>query len=136
MKRILGLCVALCLVAAVLSMLVPHAHAAEHADHCVCGGSAVGLGDHTDCNPISWKPLSSVANLSKMNFGNLASGNYYLDGNVTVTGWSYVGDFTVSDDKTVVDITQRVDIKLCLNGYQVTSKNKYLRLLRNTDNGR
>lgn len=69
-------------------------------DHCVCADKAKGVGDHTACTTENWTPWTSTTSLPT------TSGNYYLLDNVTAAG------FTTSND---------VDIRLCLNGYTVTT---------------
>lgn len=70
----------------------------EHI-HCVCAGTAKGVGNHTACEDIEWTPWTSATSLPT------TSGNYYLVEDVTTAG------FTTSND---------IDIKLCLNGHTVT----------------
>ena len=73
----------------------------HNSDHCVCGGSAVGNHDHV-CANITWKPMPA----NTTNLSNLASGNYYL-----------------TQDMTITAITSVTDLKLtiCLNGYDITT---------------
>ena len=72
--------------------------ASQH--HCVCGGQAKGVGDHTTCQSIEWTPWTSTTSLPT------TSGNYYLVEDVNGPG------FTMPND---------ADIKLCLNGHTVTT---------------
>ena len=69
--------------------------------HCVCGGSAMGVEDHV-CEKIQWQPLSGT-----VNFGTLAAGNYYLSGDVTVSG--------------AANIAAGTTLRICLNGHNITS---------------
>ncbi len=71
----------------------------HNGDHCVCGGSAVGNHDHV-CEDITWQPLpTDTTNLSK-----LASGNYYLTQDLTVTAISNM---------------EKLQLSICLNGYDI-----------------
>ncbi len=108
----------LMLAAAMAAGLCLTASAAEtetaHADHCLCGGAAVGVGDHTQCEDVTWQPISQAfaavgRTVSTADFGKLPSGNYYLDADVTVTAASGIGTSTVT--KTVA---------ICLNGHDIT----------------
>lgn len=100
------------------------ANAQEHTDHCVCGGAAVGVGDHTECADITWTPLSEALEalgqtMSTADFGYLPSGNYYLDGNVTVKKASAIGYKKDSLATTPDDVA---NICICLNGYSITAE--------------
>ena len=66
--------------------------------HCVCGGHAKGVGDHTTCSNIEWTPWTSKTSLPT------TSGNYYLMVDVNASGYTMTGGD---------------DIKLCLNGHNV-----------------
>ena len=48
---------------------------------CVCGGKAVGVGDH-ECEDVLWNPLSDVNQLPK-------KGNYFLTDDLTLTAQAY-----------------------------------------------
>ncbi len=88
------------LVAAMLCLPVS-AEGATHphdADHCICGGSAEGNHDHV-CKAATWQPLSDGFG----SFSTLASGNYYLTEDVTVTA-----------PKTIT-----AKLTVCLNGYDI-----------------
>ena len=80
----------------------PRVHAGRH---CVCGGSAVDVEEHT-CNNLPWKSLpAGTTDLSQ-----LANGNYYLTGDITVTEAPKTGENSPWKDKK---------INLCLNGYDI-----------------
>ena len=76
----------------------PHPH---NGDHCVCGGSAVGVQDHS-CSNISWSAVPT----STKDLNALKSGNYYL-----------TQDLTISAATTI----NNKQIKLCLNGYSIST---------------
>lgn len=105
----------------------PKASAAEETvhSHCVCGGSAEGVHDHA-CETIEWKPLSSVEglDLSNLDWKNVPAGNYYLDGDVTVTtvtdGYAIGSAVKNADGTTYTAEAQQ--ISLCLNGHTITTK--------------
>ena len=85
------------------------AETATHT-HCVCGGSAVGVHDH-QCADIVWTPLSEALTgvgltMQTADFGKLPSGNYYLDGDVTVANDTY--------------FTNKQQINICLNGHSIS----------------
>ncbi len=69
--------------------------------HCVCGGSAEGVMDHTCDETTEWSPISG-----SVDFGTLASGNYYLEGDVTVSACT--------------SIKQDVQLNICLNGNDIS----------------
>lgn len=73
-----------------------------HTDHCVCGGSAVGVHDHA-CETLEWKAWTEgVTDISK-----LGSGNFYLTGDVAITAATTLKEGTT--------------IRICLNGHNITS---------------
>lgn len=88
----------LVLVAAMLCLPVSAEEATHTGDHCVCGGSAVGNHDHV-CEDVTWTPLANGFG----SFSTLASGNYYLTEDVTVTA-----------PKAIVN-----KLSICLNGYNI-----------------
>ena len=100
------------------------ASAQEHENHCVCGGAAVGVGDHTQCADITWQPLSEALKsigqtMDAADFGYLPSGNYYLDGNVTVKKASAIG---YKKDNLALQPDDIANINLCLNGYTINTE--------------
>ena len=122
MKRMILSLLALCLLAGLLTLETPNAHAVDTHSHCVCGGNAANVPDH-QCQEVQWTPLSSVVNdLSKVDWKDVPSGYYYLDGNVKVTTTTD-SDSIGSSDKNA-DGTYTVksrQISLCLNGYNITT---------------
>ncbi len=76
--------------------------------HCVCGGSAVEVEDHV-CNNLPWKRLPE----GTTDFSQLANGNYYLTGDVTVTQTVTNGTDSPWKDKK---------LNLCLNGYDISTE--------------
>lgn len=72
--------------------------------HCVCGGHAVGVGDHTSCDDMQWTAWTDAGSLPT------TTGNYYLTCNVTFSK----------------AITTQVDskINLCLNGFTVSNSER------------
>lgn len=120
MKKLILILVALVALVPVLCM--PASASQTHEDHCVCGGAAVGVGDHTKCDNVEWKPLSKALEavgltMSTANFGKLSSGHYYLDGDVTVTAADAIGgkanDLVTTPNKTV-------ELVICLNGHSIS----------------
>lgn len=102
MKKLFLVCIVMLLVGA---LAVCAGAAEEHphnGNHCVCGGSAVGNHDHV-CADITWQPMPA----NTTNLSNLASGNYYL-----------------TQDMTITATTSKTDLKLtiCLNGYDITTE--------------
>ena len=95
---------------------------AQHK-HCQCGGSAVGVGDHTQCEDAVFTPISTALarvglTVDTADFGQLPSGYYYLDTDVTVTATGTLGSRvggTSTQSKTVKDVV------LCLNGNNITT---------------
>ena len=87
-----------------IGLLVMPASAAteEHphsGNHCVCGGSAVGVHDHS-CANISWQAMPT----DTKDFSKLADGNYYLTQDMTITGaTAFTGK----------------KLTICLNGYDI-----------------
>lgn len=121
MKRMILSLLALCLLAGLLALETPNVHAADTHSHCVCGGSAVGVADH-QCQEVQWTPLSSVVKLSDVDWKNVPSGHYYLDGNVkvtTTTDGNSIGSSEKNADDTYTAETRQVS--LCLNGYNITT---------------
>lgn len=122
MKKWSLIVLSLCLLVGLTVLAVPHAKAAEGHTHCVCGGSAVGVHDHK-CEVIEWKPLSSVVSLTAVDWKNVPSGNYYLDGDVKVTGvtdGNAIGQITKNSDGSY-SLTEARTISLCLNGHTIST---------------
>lgn len=93
-------------LALLLSIFAFNAFAAEEVhphqgNHCVCGGSAVGVEDHT-CTDLQWKPMPT----NIKDFANLPDGNYYLTRDLTITG--------------VTSFTNK-KLTICLNGYNINT---------------
>ena len=115
------------LLVCMMCLGTPKASAAEETvhSHCVCGGSAEGVHEHA-CETIEWTPLSSVEglDLSNLDWKNVPAGNYYLDGDVTVTavtdGYSIGSAVKNADGTYTVESRQ---ISLCLNGHTITTEN-------------
>lgn len=104
-----------------LCLCIIPVHAAEEHSHCVCGGYAVGVQDH-QCEDVEWQPLSSVVNLSKVDWKYVPPGHYYLDGNVkvtTTTDSDSIGSSVKNEDGTYTAESRQ--ISLCLNGYNITT---------------
>ncbi|MBE6981620.1 MAG: hypothetical protein E7437_04775 [Ruminococcaceae bacterium] len=97
--------------------LLPEAAPEGHDNHCICGGSAVGLGDHTTCTALAWTGLDQAAFTSPD--GNLVTdgtyytlkngGVYYLTENVTLT--------------KPLGVAKGESATLCLNGNDLTASN-------------
>jgi len=58
---------------------------------CVCGGKAVGVGDHK-CQNVVWTPWTSKTSMPK------TTGNYYLVFDVTANGTSFGNEGTINID--------------------------------------
>lgn len=122
MKKGMLYLLAACVLVGAMAFSVPHAHAAEGHTHCVCGGSAVNVHDHK-CEAIEWKPLSSVVSLTAVNWKNVPSGHYYLDGDVKVTAVTdsnAIGQITKNADETY-SLTEARTVSLCLNGHTIST---------------
>ena len=125
MKRILIAALTLMLVLALCVSVGAAETAHPHTgDHCVCGGAAVGVGDHTECKNVQWTPISEAfkavgLTMSTADFGKLPSGNFYLDGDVTVTGASPIGAYNDST-KLQLEPDEVEQLTICLNGYNIT----------------
>jgi len=81
--------------------------------HCLCGGQAAGVGDHSECTsedwlPISWALAGASASADRADFTSLASGSYYLDCDLTMVSGAKVGQRE-----------KGIYIKLCLNGHDI-----------------
>ena len=103
MKKGLRFACLLCLLAMVLLAVPAKAQAAQTHTHCVCGGSAGGIGDHVCENAVTWQPWDGTTTLKD-------GGHYYLndtdgDGVITLTSKLTIEKKTVS---------------LCLNGVELT----------------
>ena len=95
--------------------------AEETHSHCICGGAAEGVGDHAQCETVTWTPLSQALakigkDLSHCDFGLLPGGCYYLDGDVTVTGSNPLGS---KKDTLSTKADTVVTMSICLNGYSI-----------------
>ena len=95
----------------------------QHEGHCVCGGAAVGVGDHTQCENITWIPLSQALKaidqtMDAADFGLLPSGYYYLDGDVTVAKATAIG---YKKESLATEPDKVVNLYICLNGYSINA---------------
>ena len=72
--------------------------------HCICGG--LKPEGHTCDETAEWSPIDNLSGLA-----NLASGNYYLTADCTVTAQQLFNGKTIN---------------ICLNGHTVTMKNRVL----------
>lgn len=78
---------------------------AQHLDHCACGGHAKGMTGHS-CSTLSgWTAWGNTE--TERTTLPTTSGNYYLTENITL--------------KTLSTVASGVDVKLCLNGYNITT---------------
>ncbi len=95
-KRILSFILTLCMVMALMPATV-QVSAASHTNHCICGASHIGVGDHNTKDEKTFNEWTSTTSLPD-------SGNYYLTENVDLSStWEPTGD-----------------IVLCLNGHTIT----------------
>ena len=99
-KTAISLLLAVAMVFSLVLVAAPVAQAAEHTDHCVCGGTSSGVGGHT-CANVTWTKWEATDSLPT------TAGNYYLD-----------KDVTIATDRWA---PENVDIVLCLNGHTVKS---------------
>ncbi len=93
MKKWMFLLLALCICAG-LFLSAPQAQAAEHTNHCTCGGN-VRTGNHT-CSNVTWEALTTSTVLEN-------GGHYYLQKNIA---------------RSVV-ISDGMEISICLNGFHL-----------------
>ena len=96
----------------------------EGHNHCVCGGAAESVGDHTQCEAVEWLPLSRAmedlgCTMETADFGLLPDGYYYLDADVTVTGTSGIGKMP---DELATAPSEVSNIAICLNGHSITTQ--------------
>ena len=125
-KTAISLILALAMILGFVLVAAPQAEAAgtnhvahtEGMNHCACGGTAQGIGDHTACTSVTgaWIDLnayvadsanvdSSVKFIGSEGVVALASGNYYLSGNLKLTMPAYAKEGAI--------------ITICLNGYDI-----------------
>ena len=97
-KTLLLLLLTLCMVLCFTAFTVSADEEIEHV-HCVCGGAPTVEAANHNCEDITWQPLPE----GTTDFGKLAAGNYYLTGDVTLSGAT----------------TIEQDISLCLNGHTI-----------------
>lgn len=83
-------------------------NAADHQDHCVCGGHGKGLGTH-NCSTVTWTAWGDDE--AEKTALPTASGNYYL-----------VCDLT--NINAIGKVTDGSTINICLNGHDITMKGK------------
>ncbi len=83
------------------------AKAAEVHTHCVCGGSADGIGDHACTQTATWQPWDGTDSL-------LDGGCYYLN--------DTDGDGVITLSKTLV--IEKKNVSLCLNGVELTCEGR------------
>ena len=83
--------------------------ASQHTNHCVCNGTASGIGEHTCDNSTQWKAVTDTDNSGKIEKSELPTtgGNYYLTKDVEIGGYSW---------------TPPADTNLCLNGHTIEFK--------------
>ena len=110
-KSLFAILLALCMLVTLTAITVSAeetdaatetAQAEAHTDHCICGGAPTGAAAQHSCETLTWQPLPE----GTTDFGKLSSGNYYLTGDVNVTGVTNIVDKTV---------------RLCLNGFNITT---------------
>jgi len=118
-KQLLSLLLALVLV---LGLTVISAAATEeptapaHADHCVCGGKAVEVGDHVCETVTGWTPFSTdvLEATTNANQLNVPAGNYYL-----------AEDITINKE---LNIRANTEVTLCMNGHTLTGTRRIFRV--------
>ena len=117
-KTAISLALVLAMALAMVMVSVPVAEATdtthvahtEGMNHCACGGTAVGVGDHTTCTSLTgaWVDLNNYVTTTGT---SLAAGNYYLSANLNL-----------ADVNALVLNTEAV-VTICLNGYNITNPN-------------
>ena len=118
-KQLFSLLLALVLV---LGLTVISAAATEepttpaHADHCVCGGQAVEVGDHVCETATGWTPFSinQMEATSNANQLNVPAGNYYL-----------AEDITINKELNILPGTE---VTFCMNGHKLTGTRRIFRV--------
>ena len=91
-----------------------------HTNHCVCGGTCDGVGDHScaDSGVIeNWTPFSeSVLEYdSETKTYSLPTGNYYLTGQTVITGKS-------------LTIMPGAEVTFCLHGQEMTTSSRMFKV--------
>ena len=119
-KSIISLVLALVMVFSLVLVAAPQAQATTHTDHCVCGGKAVGMPEHTCETATAWIELTT----SVLEAGDYAldAGNYYLGGNLEIEK-----RITIVEGKTVT---------ICLNGYTLSNSQPGGAMAKTDDNMR
>lgn len=101
MKKIIPMLLALAMVFSLVLAAVPTAEAAEHTDHCACGGKWAGKADYHTCQTLTgW---TAVTNTTMALMTELTTGSYYLAEDVQL-----LDNLTLADGAVVT---------LCLNGH-------------------
>ena len=128
MKKTLLLLLTLCLVLCFAAFTASAEEETTAHEHCYCNGTVSGNDAHI-CESVTWTPISEA--LEKVNLttqtadiGKLPSGNYYLDTDIKITGYSNIGSVTnvKNDAGTTIDRTYTVkEIAICLNGHTITT---------------
>ena len=111
-KTAISLILALAMVLSFVLVAAPQAQAAGHTTHCVCGGKAAGVGDHTACANVTetWVDLNAyvndAANKDADGYAPLKAGAYYLSADLQL-------------EKQLKPIDDGVEITICLNGFEL-----------------
>ena len=109
MKRVILCLLTLCLLAGFITTISGEAKAAEALvhSHCVCGGTANGVGDHICTQSETWTPWDGTTALAD-------GGHYYLH--------DADGDGVIKLASTVK--INGIRVSLCLNGVELTSNQR------------
>ena len=94
MKRMLLTMLLICMLTGLLCLAAPESQAAEHTDHCYCGGQTIP--GHQCETSVSWKPVNTGTVIPVED-----GGHYYLEKDMAAS-------ITVENGETVT---------LCLNGH-------------------
>ncbi len=110
-KTAISLILALAMVLSFVLVAAPQAQAAGHTTHCVCGGKAAGVGDHTACANLTgeWIDLNAYVNDTANQVDGspqLKAGNYYLSADLQLT-------------KQMAIAEEGIEVTICLNGFEV-----------------
>lgn len=101
-----------------LWVYAPGAKATGHS-HCVCGGTAGGIGDHICENAVTWEPWDGTTTLKD-------GGHYYLND-------------TDGDGKIVLSSTLTIEkktVSICLNGVELTCAGRTLQVNGKMESGK
>ena len=122
-KSIISLVLALVMVFSLVLVAAPQAQAATHTDHCVCGGKASGMPNHTCETATAWIELTTaVLDAGDGNAYVLPAGNYYLAKNLEI--------------EKRINVKSGDTVTICLNGYTLSNSQQSGAMAKTDDNMR